>query len=158
MAKAVKRPAESWVYVLKADRDLPMEEQSRFTLRPMTHNERAAAHDDLVRTRVSPDGDKTVQARTRQQALVIALRHIVSIENFPSENPQPWPATTEARAAYVEQLDDEYVLELGNEVFARRGLLGDEGAAIKNSSPPGRTSRSGGSEAAETSTPATHAP
>jgi hypothetical protein len=83
MATLVKRPAESWAFVLDGDRALPTEQQTRFTLRPMTINDRAAARDDLTRELVGPDGTRIIQRRTRQHSLMLALSHIVAIENFP---------------------------------------------------------------------------
>lgn len=142
MAKAIKRPAESWVYVLMRDLTLDLGQQSRFTLRPMTHAERAAVRDDIARTQEAADGSTITLMRTRQQGYSIALSHIVSIENFPSDAPKPWPTDANDRAAYLEQLADDDVLELGNEVWAR-SALGADGPAIKNFSTPERTSSSG---------------
>lgn len=142
MAKAKKRPAEAWTYVLKADRELPRDEQSMFALAPMTYAQRAAVRDDMLR------GERVFRS-----AGEIALRHIVSTENFPADNPAPWPTEHEKRLRYLEQLDDDDILEIGNEVWIRSTLGLDE-ETVKNSSPPGPTSSSGGtSTAAPTSTP-----
>ena len=129
MAKKKSRPAESWTYLLVSDRELPIEEQSRFTLSPLTQAERAAIQDDLARTHVATDGSKSVVARTRRQGLSIALDHIVAIENFPAGAPQPWPKDREGRETYLEMLDDDFVQEIGNEVFERSSV----GVAEKNS-------------------------
>lgn len=157
MAKAVRRPAESWTYVLLDDQRLPVDEQSVWTLRPMTHTERAAAQDDLVRQFIA-EGGTFVLSRAKQQGYAIALRHIIAVRNFPAGAAQPWPADHAARVAFLEQLDDEYVREIADEVFNKSTLMGEDGTQLKNSSPPELTSRSGGSEAAPTFTAATDAP
>jgi hypothetical protein len=156
MAKTVKRSAESWIYVLKADRTLDPSEQTRFTLRPMTHAERAATMDDAARTLTTSEGVVSV-GRFHQNAYEIALRHIVSIENFPIGAPQPWPKDADERARYLDQLDDDDIVEVGDEVW-RRSRLGADTAAVKNSLPPELTSNSGGSSATATSTTAPPAP
>jgi hypothetical protein len=135
MAKAKKRPAEAWTYVLEADRTLDPSEQSRFTLSPMTYAQRAAVRDAM-----------TLGGRVYESAGEIAVKHIVSIENFPAGNSQPWPSDREERRRYLELLDDDAVLELGNEVW-RRSTLGVDEEAVKNSSTPERTSSSGDTSA-----------
>lgn len=146
MAKAKKRPAESWTYVLEADRALDAAQQSRFVLSPMTYAERAAIRDDLLR------GEGNV-SKVFRNAGTIAIEHLVSIENFPAGEPQPWPADRAARERYLELLDDDDVLEIGNEIWTRSALgyrdkdtepLRD-GDVAKNSSTPEPTSSSGGS-------------
>jgi hypothetical protein len=117
--KASTRPPMSWRYVPLRDRGLPAEEQTAFILRPMTLPERAAAHDELARVQVAPDGTRTVQARTRQVAARLAREHVTAIENFPGGAPQPWPTTDDDRQKYLELLDDDVVLELGNEIYER---------------------------------------
>jgi hypothetical protein len=155
MAKSVKRPAESWTYMLASDRALPLEQQTRFTLRPMTIGERAAAWDDLVRELRNDDGTRTLLRRTRQQGVELAIRHIVSIENFPVGAAQPWPADAEQRARYLELLEDRDVSELADEIWKRSNGVDD---SAKNFLPPERTSDSGGaSPAIQSSTAASDA-
>lgn len=157
MAKAKKRPAEAWTYILKSDRALPQEEQSRFTLRPMTYVERAALLDDLQRTDIERDGRVIETMRVHRNAWALALAHIVAVENFPAGEPQPWPEDRAAREHYMDQIDNDDVLEIGNEIWTRSGL-GIEAPEIKNSSPPGLTSISGGISAGQASTTAPSAP
>ena len=142
MAKLKKRPPESWTYILQSDRALPIEQQSRFVLSPLTHAERAAVRDGAARILHLEDGSVQSIDRTHQNAYAIVLDHVVSIENFPAGASQPWPAKRDDRMRYLEQLDDDDVLELGNEVWLRSSLGPDE-ASIKNSSPPEHTSSSG---------------
>jgi hypothetical protein len=153
MAKKREIPPESWVYVLDADKKLPPEEQTRWTLSPMTQSERARFVDDLVRTHVSEDGGQTVIRRTEQQALGLCLTHIVSVENFPAGSngaSQAWPKGQAERERYLEMVDAADILELGNEVYVRSTA----GPDAKNSSPPGLTSSSGGKSADLASTTA----
>lgn len=153
MAKQAKRAAESWVYVLEADRTLPPEEQTRFTLKPMTQSERARFVDDLVRTSVAEDGSQTVMRRTQQNALELCLTHIERVENFPAGSngaSQQWPKSRSDRERYLDQLSDDDVMEVGNEVYVRSTA----GPDAKNSSPPVPTSRSGGESGGATSTTA----
>jgi hypothetical protein len=144
MAKALKRPAESWIYILTSDRALEEREQSRFLLSPMTFAERAAIKDDMIRSSVE---------RVYRSAGDIVLAHIVSIDNFPAGEPQPWPKKHEDRERYRELLDDDQVLELGNEIFIRSSLgyrveetdAPKDGDILKNSPTPEATSTSGAS-------------
>lgn len=130
MAKKANRPAESWIYVLVGDRTLPEAEQTRFTLSPLTISERAIVRDEIARVQTLQDGTKTVISQHRRQGLDIALRHIVSIDNFPvGESSQPWPKETDRRLAYLEMLGDDNVQEIGNEIFSK-SELGDD---LKNS-------------------------
>lgn len=113
----------------------------------MTYAQRAAIRDGML------GGD-----RVFRNAGEIVVTHVVSIENFPARSPQPWPKDREDRERYLEQLDDDDVLELGNEVWVR-STLGVDGGAIKNFSPPELTSNSGGTSTnPQTSTPADSAP
>jgi hypothetical protein len=150
MAKMKSRAAASFPYVLIGDRDLPPEQQTQFVLRPLTVDEHAAAHDGLVRTLVDKDGNRTIVNRTRQQAVSLALEHIVSIENFPVGAPQPWPDERERRRDYLGMLMPADLQELGGVLF-HRAEVGDE---EKNFSPPARTSASGDNSSAQTPTTA----
>lgn len=141
MAKAVKRAqAGSWTYVLQRDKATPLEEQSGFTLRQLTGAERDALIDNLARRRTLRDGTVETMQRSRQEARELCLSCIVSIDRFPSEGPQPWPADAEAREQYLEMLDDDDVYEIGNAIYAHSTLNGERGQAVGESSPPAPTS------------------
>jgi hypothetical protein len=157
MAKKNRCIAESWTYVLLSDRTLPPDQQTRFTLRPMTAPERDQVRDNLSWTQLHIDGAHTRVNRTRQSARAIALNHIAGIDNFPVGAPQSWPKDRDAQARYLDMLEDGDVLEIGNEVFDRSTLGPDEGD-IKNSSTPERTSASGASSQGDISTTAPSAP
>lgn len=153
MARSVQRAAEAWTYVLLADRALPIEDRTTFTLRPLTITEQAAALDDLVRTEFDEDGNRVVLRRARRQAIALAVTHIEAIDNFPAGAPKPWPEDRDSRRRYLEQLRLEDVVELGDEIWKRSSI--DAAGPVKNFSPPERTSSSGGdSPATPSSTPA----
>lgn len=128
MAKKFKRPTQSWEYVLDRDRELAPEEQSRFLLRPLTVSERAAVHSGLVTLMEGPDGTRQTQSRLNIVGVNIAVQNIVSVENFPSDEPKAWPDSREERLKYLEQLSDDDVQELANEVFAKSTI----DTALKN--------------------------
>jgi hypothetical protein len=138
-------PAETWSYVLRSDRELPLEQQSRFVLRPLTQAERLQGVDALVHTRTESGGAILQVGRSAQVARDFALSHIVSTQNFPSDGPRPWPAdgSLSERSSYLEMLSDDHVSELGNEIWTRSSLAKSEEAALKNSSRPGVISDSG---------------
>ncbi|HEY7195513.1 MAG TPA: hypothetical protein VH439_17350 [Gemmatimonadales bacterium] len=140
MAKGITRLAGTWSYVLTADRELPVEEQSRFTLRPLTGAERERFIDDMS-VAETVDGAVRVHPRTRQIARRIAISHIAAIENFPAGAPKPWPADAKARDDYLELLDDGYVFELGNEIYLRSSLGATNGAkGTEDAKPVGESS------------------
>lgn len=129
MANRVHRAAETWDYVLRDDRKLPAEEQSRFTLRPLTQEERQRYQDRLVSKIENADGVRETVFRSNTSAFQIALSNIVSIENFPAGEPMPWPESRADRIKYVSMLSDAYVIEIGDEIWGK-SLVED---AVKNS-------------------------
>jgi hypothetical protein len=128
MAKKRKRTVESWSYVLLRDRELKPEEQTTFILRPLTQLERAEVRDNMARIQVVPGGGTATITRTHRSSLDLALSHIDAIRNFPAGSPQDWPTDREARLAYLDQLEDEDVKEIGNEIWVHSNI-GDD---IKN--------------------------
>lgn len=128
MATKMKRRAESWRYVLVSDRDLAPEHQSTWILNPLTQAQRAEVSDNMVRVHSQPDGGQTFVSRPHRLTLDLCLSNIAGVENFPSDAPVPWPVGREERLAYLEGLNDAYVHEIGNEIYAQ-AILGDD---IKN--------------------------
>lgn len=120
MAKAQKRAAEAWDYVLKSDRDLPKEEQSRFTLRPMTMAEQAAYHDAV---RSGGGGSRIWQA-----TVAVCPEHITAVHNFPAGAAKEWPKERAAQLAYLEDVGVDECFEIGDEIYARSKL----GPEVKN--------------------------
>lgn len=129
MATAQKRAAESWRYVLKVDRELPEEQRSAFILTPLNPIERAEARDGMVRRVVGVTGETTVSQRDKRLSVEFCLRHIREIENFPAGAPKPWPDDADDRLRYLDQIDDAWVQEIGNEIWLRSEL----GETEKNS-------------------------
>lgn len=129
MAKKVARPAESWTYVLKDDRELRPEEQSHFVLRPLTQSERALSLDEVMRGFTSPDGVTTTVVYARRQAIETVITCLLSVENFPAGAPEPWPTSRADRLAYLNGLSVKWISELADEVF-ERSIVGDD---LKNS-------------------------
>jgi hypothetical protein len=118
MPKKYARPAEAWTYVLYPDRALPLDQQSRFTLRPLTQAEKLAMLDGLNWVNVHTDGTQEVMPRAYSQALELCLSHIDGVENFPNDGPIAWPAkgSDRQKADYLAMLSDMDILELGNEI------------------------------------------
>jgi hypothetical protein len=129
MAKAFQQVAEGWRFVPVADQALDSEDRTTFRLRPLSQAERLRATDDLSRTVIEPDGTQVITTRQRQVARALCLSHIDDVENFPAGAPKPWPMDRAERMAYLEQLDDELVKEIGNEIYNRSAI----GAPEKNS-------------------------
>lgn len=154
MARSFKRAAESFPYILKGDRDLPHEQQTRFLCRPLTQAEQLAAEDEVYYLAFDGTGTNVHVSREKRVAHRLAVSHIQAIENFPVGAPKPWPEDLEARERYLEQLNSEDVLEVGNAIFTR-SKLGADADALKNSSPPAPTSGSGGTSEKVTDLPAT---
>lgn len=154
MAKKKKRAAESWRYVLKADRGLPPEQQTVFILRPLTQAEQLDVKDNAARYYTPPQGGEVQVRRQHRLSLELCLTNILDVENFPAGGPpEKWPADPEARAAFLEGLDNDDVFEVGNEIYAQSLL----GPAPKASSPPAPTLGSDGVSGESTSTTASSA-
>lgn len=151
--KRITRSAASWTFVPPSDRDLPPEQQTTFTLRPLTITERAHYHDNLTRTSANGDGGSVVLSRTRQVSVEIVLNQVIAIENFPVGAPEPWPKELDARITYLEKFDDDDLEAIADEIWLRSKL----GVPEKNSSPPGRTSSLPDALATMPSTTAPHA-
>lgn len=152
MAKKVKRAAGAWIYVLQGDRALPESEQTQFMLRPLTGAERDFVRDNISRPGQGRDGTPETVKRMYQEVRQLCLTHIESIERFPIDAPLAWPKDQDARAKYLEMLDDDDVLEVGNEIWVRSSLTEDtkdgtgaviakgEATVVGESSPPAPTS------------------
>jgi hypothetical protein len=130
MAKKQHLPAETWRYILDDDKKLDADQQSAWILRPLTQLERADARDNLKRVHTQTDGSRTAVARDHRLSIDLCLTNIVAVENFPAGAATKWPDDRDARIAYLADLDDAYVQELGNEIWTHSTTAGD---AIKNS-------------------------
>ena len=164
MAQKAKRPAAAWWFVLKAERDRPKEEQTRFLLDPLTGPERMDVWDKLA-GRAALDG-RGLEPQTFRTARELCIAKIRDIQNFPSAKPngdgtyadqsEPYPVhgNREEKAAYIDQFDEFDIVEIGHEIRDQSSLS----PQLKNSSPPKPTSVSPDTSVAMTSTGATAAP
>ena len=134
MAKKANRVVEPFKYVLPADRVLPAGEQSVFTFRPLTQGERMRATDTVEVVHVEGSGERQIRFRTFEQAREVVLACLIKVENFPSEEPIPYPGdgTREEKYRYLEMLDDYDVYRLGDHVIDHSTL----GPPEKNSLTP----------------------
>lgn len=124
------RAAESFEFVLPADRDLPAAERTTFVLRPMTLAERARAWDERDYTVLLPDGTKRLESRAVQQAVELARDHIEEVKNFPvGESPLDWPRDGSAadRTRYLAMMSEGDVIAVGVEVRDRAEVPADAG-------------------------------
>lgn len=140
MSEAKKRVAGSWTYVPLADRALPPEKQTVFTLSPLDGAERERAADESIQRVLDRDGNIRVVSRMRSVAREIVLTHVTSIERFPASAPKAWPADMEARKKYLEDMDDDLVFEVGNHIWERSALGPEEAKQVGESSTPAPTS------------------
>jgi hypothetical protein len=139
--KGKKRAAGSWSYVLFSDRALPDEQQSRFILRPLTAAERDYVTDNSWRIVTMPNGSIERVSRMRTVARELVLTNVQSIERFPSDAPEAWPATRELREKYLDDhLDDDDVFEIGNHIFEHSKFGPEEAKQVGESSAPAPTS------------------
>ena len=131
MPNATKRQVEAWWYVLVSEREKPMNEQSKFLLKPLTQGERMRVWDDSSWVAIAKDGSRSITARGFQQAHEILMSNLVETQNFPLDGVKAWPANGSGadREAYLEMLADLDVFELGD-VIRNRSTLGPE---VKNS-------------------------
>ena len=139
MARQIKRSPESFTYVLQADRELSADQQTRFTLKPLTTAERHSLFERNTERIQQANGDVRLVAHTISLAREVCLEHIEAIDRFPVDRPEPWPAKSKERQAYLEQFADTDLAEIYGVLF-ERSWLGDD---VKNSSSPEPTSSSG---------------
>lgn len=140
--KAPIRPKGTWTFITRDDLKLPANEQTRFTLLPLTLDQRMNAWDNLKW--VNDDGSMT--PKTFQQALHLCLMNVVDVENFKapragtedSETPDyeviPFPkdGSETQKRVFFERMADIDILLVGNEIRTRSTI----GEAEKNSSEP----------------------
>lgn len=123
MAKPVERVVEPFEYILPADLELPADQQTIFTFRPMKQRERLAVLDDSG-TISFQAGERRINDRTYQQGYEIVLAHLEKVQNFPPGAPVDWPKTEAERIKYLERLSDIDIMLLGNAVI-QRSILHD---------------------------------
>lgn len=129
MQKAT-RSAEVFTLVPKDDQSKPPAEQVTFHVRPLTQAERMHMYDEMVVTELKPDGARIRHDRSWQQARELVRDHVVQIDG--TNGLGKWPVSEAEREAFLEQLDDFVVFEVGNEIRERAATRPTPG----NPSPP----------------------
>lgn len=135
MARKSTRSAEPFRYILPRDLKLPVAEQTVFLCRPLTQRERMQAMDNVEAVQIDGGtGEKQLRFRGFQQAYDTVLKCLLGVENFPADNPVPYPAKgdRDEKEKYLEMMDDFDVHALGDHIFDHSTL----GSAEKNSSTP----------------------
>jgi hypothetical protein len=141
MASERPRLTGAWKYVLISDRSVPADQQSTFTLLPLTAGERDFYRDHYNSHVASGNGGGPEQVNNvSQTARSICLTHIEAVDNFPAGKPRAWPAGKDERAEFLDRLHDAHVVELGVEVFTRSFLGTEEKQQLGEVSPPTPTS------------------
>lgn len=153
--KAARRPTGPFEIVPRGDRELPVTEQSRFLVRPLSLEERMATYDMLSVSGKVPDGTEIEMRRHWRVYCDLVRTHLVSTTNFPAGEPKPWPkdGTADEREAYLQLLPDLELYLLGLDLF-NASILEDHAG---NSSRPGPMSTSAGPSRDGTSTTASTA-
>lgn len=129
MAIEVERSRQDFWYVLRADRDLPAEQQTRFRCNHLTALERMRVYDRASWITTDKDGGQTLNSRSFEQAMDLVISHVQAIENFPVGAPAEWPEGRAERLRYLERMADLDVFEVGNAIRDQSSL----GATEKNS-------------------------
>lgn len=129
MAIEVERSRQDFWYVLRADRDLPAEQQTRFRCSHLTAAERMRVYDRASWITTDKDGAQALNSRSFEQALELVVTHVQKIENFPVGAPVEWPEGRAERLQYLERFADLDIFEVGNAIREQGSL----GAAEKNS-------------------------
>lgn len=108
--------ADEFVYVCRADRELPAAQQTRIRCKPMSIAWEAKAYDD-----VTTREDGTVRLRNYQVALEIAREHIVAVDNFAAGK---WPADggDDAKDKYLLQMGPVAIHEIGHAIWDQCSL------------------------------------
>ena len=134
----VQKKRESWRYVARLDRNLPIEEQTVFVLTPLLQGERVKVWDNASWVQQGPGGTQVLMPRTYQAAYELCVDHIADIENFPAKvksgetgvyaypdgapKQYPFGGSADEKLKYLDQFDDLTILEIGNEIRDRSTL------------------------------------
>lgn len=120
MAIAIN-PTQTFDYVLRADRELPAEEQTVWKLRGLSHRERAQVEDNLA----TQGGDGQLSFRIGSQRLEILKAGLLGFENFLDAEGRPVPFDRQGAAVHDRTLDriaEADATELANAITARNSL------------------------------------
>jgi hypothetical protein len=122
--KANTPATREFTLVPECDAELPANEQSRFTFRPMTYAERLRSVDEMQIIELRPDNTRVLHDRSFQQAREILLACLVASENFPAGAPVAYPAkgTPAERDEWLAQLDPLDLYKLANAARERSAM------------------------------------
>lgn len=110
-------PAKVVRYVLRAERELPPEQQTVFLLKALTARETADVEDALFfQTAIG------TMVRNGSQRLRILGLGVVGWENFPDSQGRPVPFNTQDKAANWDRIAPEYQTELANAIMEANRL------------------------------------
>lgn len=118
MQKATKS-AEVFKLVPKEDQSKPPSEQATFHVRPLTQAERMHMYDEMHVVEHKPDGRVVRHSRNWQQARELVRDHVIQIDNTNGLGPWKADASDDEKEAYLEQIDDFVVYEIGDEIRDR---------------------------------------
>jgi len=123
-------------YVLKSERDLPADGQTRWNIRPLKWRERADVQDGVIVTEISMMGPKTGQRSgimkhlSGTQARLALEKGLISVENLlgPDGSPVAYHQTLDParKEEVLDSLDPEWTKEIAEEILRMSGLLKDE--------------------------------
>lgn len=123
---ASKRQIGNWQWIHPEDAKLPPEQQTVFTLSPMTQAERMESYDMGNWVRMV-NGQRMIEPRAFRQAREICLSHVVDVANLRKEVPGgtellnfPSNGTAEEKSAFFDSYVDEIILfHIANEIRDR---------------------------------------
>lgn len=131
----IKRATETWTFIHESDRDLPPDQQTIFTLEPLSLPEEMAVIEAQQAIATDPvTQERIVRDRKWTAALEVFCGHVVAIDNFPpgaNGQAKKWPreGTPQERVEFAGQFSSVTIYDIAKEIF-NRGLLS---ADAKNS-------------------------
>jgi hypothetical protein len=127
----ITRPTETWKFIHESDKALPEDQQTIFTLEPLSLTEEMAAIEAQQAIATNPvSGERVVRDRKWTAALEMFCAHVVDIENFPpgaNGGARKWPrsGSIEERLEYASQFSSVVIYDIAQAIF-NRGLLSDD--------------------------------
>jgi hypothetical protein len=123
-------------YVLKIDRELPKEEQTKFHIRPLKWRERADVQDGMIVTEINVTGPKNAPSRgvmrhlSGTQARVAVEKGLIRIENLrgPTGEIMKYDESSDAtwKETVLDSLNPEWTKEIAEEILIMSGLAKGE--------------------------------
>lgn len=112
-------PDSTFEYVLKADREAPIEQQTVWVLRGLRHKERADVEDTIA----SQDSEGRMSFRVGSQRTRILLAGIRGVRNFRDEDGRELEVPKGGCSTnFLDHLRDEWCTELANAITERGAI------------------------------------